>query len=53
MEDALVTRPPNWDAMNQQLTDQWWAEVMQGKSWYATSIPDTVALEHVTDQPIP
>jgi 2-polyprenyl-6-methoxyphenol hydroxylase-like FAD-dependent oxidoreductase len=38
MGDALVTRPPNWGAMNQQLTEQWWAEVMQGKSWYATSI---------------
>lgn len=53
MGDALVTRPPNWIAMNQQSTDQWWAEVMQGKSWYVTSIQNTVALEHVTDQPSP
>ena len=53
MGDALVTRPPSWGAMNQQSTDQWWAEVMQGKSWYVTSIQNTVALEHVTDQPSP
>ena len=34
---ALVTNPPNWDSMNQKSTDSWWALIMQGKTWYATS----------------
>lgn len=36
MGAALVTHSPNWSCMSQQSTDQWWAQVMQGKAWYAT-----------------
>ena len=39
MGAALVTNPPNWDLMNQELMDSWWASIMQGKMWYATSAP--------------
>ena len=42
MGEALVTNPPKWESMNQQSTDQWWAEVMQGKSWYATSASEVL-----------
>ena len=37
MGDALVTNPPDWTSMNQELTDEWWARVMHKKTWYATS----------------
>lgn len=37
MGAALVSDPPDWKSMNQELTQQWWAQVMQGKTWYATA----------------
>lgn len=42
--EALVTNPPNWKLMDQQLTDEWWAGVIQGKTWYVTSKTDNAAL---------
>ena len=39
MGAALVTNPPNWDTMNQELMDSWWTSIMQGKTWYAISTP--------------
>lgn len=36
MGKALVTESPDWTTMNQTSMDHWWAEIMQGKTWYAT-----------------
>lgn len=36
MGRALVTHSPDWNALDQASTDQWWNDVMQGKTWYAT-----------------
>lgn len=36
MGEALVTNPPNWENMNENLMDEWWKKVMSGKKWYAT-----------------
>ena len=36
MGHALVTGQPNWHVMDQQLTSEWWSELMRGESWYAT-----------------
>lgn len=33
---ALVTEPPKWESMDQESTNQWWNDLMSGKSWYAT-----------------
>lgn len=44
MGDALVTNPPDWVSMNQQLMNQWWLGVMQNKSWYATNAADSSSL---------
>ncbi|MFJ1266959.1 NAD-binding protein [Legionella lytica] len=37
MGDALVSHTPDWNSMDQESTDAWWAKVMQGKAWYVTS----------------
>ena len=37
MGEALVSHTPDWHSMDQESTDAWWARVMQGKVWYATS----------------
>ena len=44
MTDALVTNPPDWGSMNQQLMNQWWLGVMQNKSWYATNAAESGSL---------
>ena len=36
MGEALVTHQPDWYAMSQESTDQWWSHIMQGKTWYGT-----------------
>lgn len=41
MGDALVTNSPVWESMNQPLMDQWWSDIMQNKSWYATTLTDS------------
>lgn len=41
MGEALVSNPPNWQLMNQELMCDWWKSVMQGKNWYATIEKDT------------
>lgn len=38
MGHALVTHPPKWASMTQTSTDQWWTEIMQNKTWYATAV---------------
>lgn len=38
MGNALVTNPPVWESMDQALMDKWWSDIMQNKSWYATTI---------------
>ncbi len=35
--DALVTASPDWTKMDESTTPQWWADLMQGKTWYATT----------------
>jgi 2-polyprenyl-6-methoxyphenol hydroxylase-like FAD-dependent oxidoreductase len=42
--NALVTNPPNWKLMDQQSADEWWAGVIRGNTWYATSKTDRSAL---------
>lgn len=36
MGEGLVTKSPDWSAMNQAKMDEWWKDVMSGNSWYAT-----------------
>lgn len=35
MGDSLVMKPLDWNKMNQQKMDIWWADFIKGKTWYA------------------
>lgn len=50
--DNLVKFTPNWNTMNQESTNKWWSEVMQGKLWYATATTSSIkyAIEESTSQ---
>lgn len=37
MGEGLVTKSPDWGAMDQAKMDEWWRAIMSGKSWYATT----------------